>query len=267
MAFENDKERFRTMFAHKDNEERHAVICLNLHLRESSGTNISVEVFGVRFKRLDGVPNYILGIRESSGTNISVEVFGVRFKRLDGVPNYILGIRENAEEVWMAPLRQAQQPTRQRRQRRTARHAIADSNPPNTVLGASSGPRPACDTQSRSSDSLIDSPSASTITKDNNNADARQQWQPTGSGAKLQSMLELMSVWSVIVSGTTCCAFHASLEEAKNVIRTMRRGPCQPAFYDDERLQCGVCGILNDPTDNRQCTLCESDLLAARLAL
>eukprot|EP00928_Gymnodinium_smaydae_P097494 TRINITY_DN8846_c0_g3_i3.p1 TRINITY_DN8846_c0_g3~~TRINITY_DN8846_c0_g3_i3.p1 ORF type:complete len:264 (+),score=30.96 TRINITY_DN8846_c0_g3_i3:61-852(+) len=235
MASENDKERFRNMFAHKDNEERHAVTCLNLHLRESSGTNINVEVFGVRYKRLDGVPNYILGIRE------------------------------NGEDRWMAPLAQIEQPHEQRRQKRSSRRSVATSNPPATVIGAPSSSQPALNTQSSSSSSSFDSPCTSTSSEDKKNT--RQQLQPTGSGAKLQSMAELISMWSIIASGKSCCAYHVSLDEAKNVVRKMRKGPCQPTFYDEDLLQCGVCGILNEAKDSRQCTMCDSDLLASRLAL
>eukprot|EP00928_Gymnodinium_smaydae_P015871 TRINITY_DN158_c1_g1_i5.p1 TRINITY_DN158_c1_g1~~TRINITY_DN158_c1_g1_i5.p1 ORF type:complete len:556 (-),score=57.04 TRINITY_DN158_c1_g1_i5:1052-2578(-) len=235
MPFEHDKERFCNMFAHKDNQDRHAVTCLNLHLRESGGTDINVEIFGVRFKSFAGVPNYILGIREI------------------------------ADERWMAPIREVEQANGQRKQKRTSRNLAANSNPSATVLGSSSNSQPVPCTQSGSSDSLSETPSTSTSSKDKN--DARQHRQPTGNGAKLQSMAEVIATWSVIPAGKTCCAYHASLDEAKNVARMMRRGPCQPAFYDDDLLQCGACGILNDPNENRQCTLCEGDLAASTLAL
>eukprot|EP00928_Gymnodinium_smaydae_P098030 TRINITY_DN9017_c0_g1_i2.p1 TRINITY_DN9017_c0_g1~~TRINITY_DN9017_c0_g1_i2.p1 ORF type:complete len:512 (+),score=32.42 TRINITY_DN9017_c0_g1_i2:184-1536(+) len=230
MAFEEDKERFRNMFAHDDIGEKPVVACLNLSLRESSGTTLGAEVFCVRFKRIDGVPSYILGIRE------------------------------NAADRWLAPLRQTEQTDGQGNQKRSTRHLAANSSPQVAMLGA-----PSISSQSHSFDSLFDSPFTSRSSKDE--SAVRQRLKPTARGAKLQSMTELLSLWSVIAAGQTCCAFHATVAEAKHVISMMRRGPCQPQFYDEDLLQCGTCGILNDPKGSRQCTLCESELVASRLAL
>eukprot|EP00928_Gymnodinium_smaydae_P097495 TRINITY_DN8846_c0_g4_i1.p1 TRINITY_DN8846_c0_g4~~TRINITY_DN8846_c0_g4_i1.p1 ORF type:complete len:545 (+),score=31.89 TRINITY_DN8846_c0_g4_i1:52-1686(+) len=237
MPFEDDKERFRNMFAHEDIGDKPVVACLNLSLRESSGTNIGVEVFCVRFKRIDDVPSYILGIRE------------------------------NAAERWLAPLRQTEQVDGQSKQKRSTRQSDANSSPHVTMLGASSTRQPADtdESQCHSFDSLFDSHCASTSSNDK--SDAKQHLKPTGRGAKLQSMTELIAVWSVPAPGKMCCAYHATLAEAKNVLSMMRRGPCQPTFYDEDLLQCGACGILNDPKGSRQCTLCECDLLTLKLVL
>eukprot|EP00928_Gymnodinium_smaydae_P097496 TRINITY_DN8846_c0_g4_i2.p1 TRINITY_DN8846_c0_g4~~TRINITY_DN8846_c0_g4_i2.p1 ORF type:complete len:543 (+),score=38.52 TRINITY_DN8846_c0_g4_i2:52-1680(+) len=235
MVSEDDRERFRNMFAHKDMGETPAVACLNISLRESSGTNIGVEVFGVRFKRIDGIPNYILGIRE------------------------------NAADRWLPPLRQSKQVDGQRKQGRSTRQSVSNGSPQVAMRSASSTNQQASDSPSRSSDSSFDAPL--TTRNSAGNSDARQHFQPTGRGAKIQSMTELMLLWSVMAPGKTCCAFHATLAEAKNVISMMRMGPCQPAFYDEDLLQCGTCGILNDRKGSPQCTLCECDLFPSRLAL
>eukprot|EP00928_Gymnodinium_smaydae_P097497 TRINITY_DN8846_c0_g5_i1.p1 TRINITY_DN8846_c0_g5~~TRINITY_DN8846_c0_g5_i1.p1 ORF type:complete len:236 (+),score=14.56 TRINITY_DN8846_c0_g5_i1:23-709(+) len=228
MAVENDKERFRNLFAHKDIGETPQVACLNLSLRESSGTNISVEVFAVRFKRIDGIPSYVLGIRE------------------------------NVADRWLAPLRQTEHIDAHSKQKRSTRRSRA-------MRSASSINQQTIDSQSCSSDSLFDPPSTPRNSKGKN--DARQPYQPTGKEAKLRSMAELMSLWSVAAPEEMCCAFHATLAEAKNVISKMRMGTCQPELFDTDLLQCGTCGILNDPKGSRQCTLCECDLFPSRFAL
>eukprot|EP00928_Gymnodinium_smaydae_P098031 TRINITY_DN9017_c0_g1_i3.p1 TRINITY_DN9017_c0_g1~~TRINITY_DN9017_c0_g1_i3.p1 ORF type:complete len:522 (+),score=44.07 TRINITY_DN9017_c0_g1_i3:204-1568(+) len=235
MACEDDKERFRNMFAHKDIGEKPVVACLNLSLRESSGINIGVEVFGVRFKRIDGVPSYILGIRE------------------------------NAADRWLAPLRHAEETDTKSKQKRSTRRSVESGSPQAAMVGVSPINQLVDDSQSHSFDSLFDSPCTSTSSKDK--SVARPYPQPTGRGAKLQSMTELIAVWSVIAPNKACCGFHATLAEAKNVLKILLRGPCQPAFYDEDLLQCGTCGILSDPKGSRQCTLCECDLFASRQAL
>eukprot|EP00928_Gymnodinium_smaydae_P072608 TRINITY_DN55946_c0_g1_i1.p1 TRINITY_DN55946_c0_g1~~TRINITY_DN55946_c0_g1_i1.p1 ORF type:complete len:540 (+),score=41.74 TRINITY_DN55946_c0_g1_i1:37-1620(+) len=217
----DEKERFRNAFACDDVANRRVVSCLNLELRESSGMSVRVEMIGVKYKGIDEVPNYIVGIRE------------------------------NAADRCVAPLRAARLST-----------LASEVTPPVATIGASRIAHPELGNQSGISGSTHGAPT----TNVRDNRVGRQHPLPTGEQAKLQSMIELISLWSVIPSRRMCCMYHATLLEAKSVIGILRRGQCRSAFYDDALIQCGACGMLN-PEDNDKCTLCNHDIPASKVAL
>eukprot|EP00928_Gymnodinium_smaydae_P027549 TRINITY_DN21278_c0_g3_i1.p1 TRINITY_DN21278_c0_g3~~TRINITY_DN21278_c0_g3_i1.p1 ORF type:complete len:534 (-),score=87.70 TRINITY_DN21278_c0_g3_i1:83-1684(-) len=109
MPYDQDKVRFRDLFAAKGTGPDPPVRCLNVHLRDGNGSPIGVEVFGLPFEQLDDTKSYMVGIREYSDTQptplqgrepgeATVETTRVRQVPQHGTPPILIGNSLHADE-------------------------------------------------------------------------------------------------------------------------------------------------------------------------
>eukprot|EP00930_Biecheleria_cincta_P071404 TRINITY_DN5891_c0_g3_i3.p1 TRINITY_DN5891_c0_g3~~TRINITY_DN5891_c0_g3_i3.p1 ORF type:complete len:207 (+),score=29.79 TRINITY_DN5891_c0_g3_i3:107-727(+) len=76
--------------------------------------------------------------------------------------------------------------------------------------------------------------------------------QLTAPAIKLSSILQVIRHWNIAMSPRVCCPLHASLHEAENIIRALKKNRCiHQELYGLEMgdEQCGRCGMVNYADD------------------
>merc|ERR1711937_1009685 len=87
-------------------------------------------------------------------------------------------------------------------------------------------------------------------------------FEPTPATVAAAALERTIKHWNTprTASKIRCCKFHAQLDVAEGLVRTMRTGlACKPTFHTHTSWQCGKCKCVNTD-DHFECPHCSADL-------
>eukprot|EP00928_Gymnodinium_smaydae_P056965 TRINITY_DN4023_c0_g2_i1.p1 TRINITY_DN4023_c0_g2~~TRINITY_DN4023_c0_g2_i1.p1 ORF type:complete len:551 (-),score=56.56 TRINITY_DN4023_c0_g2_i1:172-1824(-) len=221
MPYDDDKERFQNRFLLAYRNTKSKVSCMNVHMRDSTGTILCVEVMGVAFTDLDDMPSYMLGLREYS----------------DAFPGALRDVPRLRDESCSRI-----------RVREPTRLGTPAVSAPNTIGNVSPSDLSRMDDESSNCSS-----SDAGLAVQRLAVPGRKATSETG---RFVSLLSTMASWNVDVSKRPCCSYHACLFHVRRAVDAIAHSPCQVGFHDEASAQCAACGLLGSLSDEGACRSC-----------
>eukprot|EP00928_Gymnodinium_smaydae_P021746 TRINITY_DN1851_c0_g1_i4.p1 TRINITY_DN1851_c0_g1~~TRINITY_DN1851_c0_g1_i4.p1 ORF type:complete len:429 (+),score=42.79 TRINITY_DN1851_c0_g1_i4:74-1288(+) len=236
VPLEADRQRFRHQFEINRNKGAHGVVCMNMKLRDGSGNQVCVEVFGIAFKGLDSNDRYVLGMRECADLHLAP------------VRRTHTYHHESSNEQTIAATS-----TETSTMPQTDGIALAQGTPAVRVG------RPLADRGCEAAQELCANscPSSRSI-KSNKAVLAIPSMLETPREVKYETLIALLATWNVRVARCDCCPLHASLNDLKALTSRLKKGKCQQQFYAYVKDQCTSCGVLDSLIVGNECTHCGS---------
>eukprot|EP00928_Gymnodinium_smaydae_P021748 TRINITY_DN1851_c0_g2_i1.p1 TRINITY_DN1851_c0_g2~~TRINITY_DN1851_c0_g2_i1.p1 ORF type:complete len:543 (+),score=36.38 TRINITY_DN1851_c0_g2_i1:45-1673(+) len=225
IPLEADRQRFRHQFTIESNKGAHGVVCMNVNLRDCSGHQVCVEMFGIAFKGLDVSDRYILGMRECA-------------------------------DLHLAPVRRKYSRPHESNEQQTV--AESSTTPQEGGLPLAQGTPAVRGRSEPAQEMCANSCPSSRSNRSNKAVLAIPSMLETPLEVKYETLIALLATWNVRVARCDCCPLHASLNDLKALTSRLKKGKCQQQFYAYVKDQCTSCGVLDSLIVGNECTHCGS---------